>query len=64
MLNTFAQEVLYAYSRGFELQAYEFAYDKAASVSEAHDHDMIRFEDNTQVRVYMSDDHEITIIEA
>lgn len=61
---TKAQDVMIAFAAGLEIQAYDFCYDHAVSVREASDHDLIRFDDNTEVRVFMSDDHEITILEA
>lgn len=64
MTRTFAQEVTFAYNAGLEMQAYEFAMDNAVSIREASDHSVMRFEDNTEVKVYINEDHEITIFEA
>lgn len=61
---TKAQDALFAFGLGLELKAYEFCYDNAVSVRTADDHDVVRFDDNTKVKVYMNDDHEITILEA
>lgn len=61
---TKAQDVLMAFTAGLEVQAYDFAMDNAVTIREASDHNLIRFDDNTEVRVYVGVDHEITILEA
>lgn len=61
---TKAEDTLFAFNLGLELKAYDFAMDNAVTLREAHDHSLIRFDDNSEVRVYMSDDHEITILAA
>ncbi len=61
---TKAQDAVFAFANGLEMKAYDFCYGNAVTVREASDHDMIRFDDNSEVRVYVSDDHEITILEA
>lgn len=61
---TKAQNVITAFTAGLEIQAYDFAMDNAVTIRSASDCDMIRFDDNSEVRVYISEDHEITILEA
>lgn len=62
--STKAQDVLFAFASGLAIQAYEFAMDNAVTIREAFDCDMIRFDDNSEVRVYVNEDHEITILGA
>ena len=59
--DTFAEEIIWTFGLGLKLQSYEFAYDHAVTVREASDHSVLRFADNSEVRIYVSDDHEITI---
>lgn len=61
---TKAQDVITAFTAGLELKAYDFAMDNAVTIREASDHSLIRFDDDSEVRVYVSADHEITILEA
>lgn len=61
---TKAQDVITAFAAGLEIQAYDFAMDNAVTIRSASDCDMIRFDDNSEVKVFVSEDHEITILEA
>ena len=61
---TKAQDAVFACNVGLKDKAYEFCYKYAVTVRSAHDHDIIRFDDDTEVRVYVSEDNDITIIEA
>lgn len=61
MSKTIADDVLLAASNGLELQAFEYCLDNCRSVSEAYDHDIYRFNDDSQVRVFINDQHEITV---
>ncbi len=61
---TTAQDILLAFNAGLINQAYDSAMTQAHSISEAHDHDLMRFEDGSHVRVYINAEHEITIVEA
>ena len=61
---TKAQDAVFAFTSGLEVQAFEFCYNNAVTVREAFDCDVIRFSDDSEVKVYMSEDHEITILEA
>ncbi len=58
-----AQEVLSAFKAGLELQAFEYALEHSVSIREACDYSVYRFEDGTCVRVYITDEHEISIFE-
>ncbi len=61
---TKAQDVLFAYNNGLEIKAYEHAMDNAVTIREASNCDHIRFDDNSEIKVVVTDDHEITILEA
>lgn len=60
---TFADKILNTYNSGNELEAFDKAVDIAVTVREASEYDVYRFEDSSSVRVYISDDHEITMFE-
>ena len=61
---TKAQDVLFAFNNGLEIQAYDFAMNNAVTIREASNCDHIRFDDNSEVKVIVTEDHEIMIMEA
>lgn len=63
MLSSHAAEIMLAQSCGLEFKAFEYAQAQAVSVQYAEDHEIYRFDDNSQVRCYINEDHEITFVE-
>lgn len=61
MNKTIADDVLFSASNGLELQAFEYCLDNCRSVSEAYDYDVYRFDDNSEVKVFINNQHEITV---
>ncbi len=61
MFKTIADDVLFSASNGLELRAFEYCVDNCRSTSEAHDHDVYRFEDGSEIKVFINEQHEITI---
>jgi len=60
---TLAAEVSKKALAGKEFEMMEFCFDNAFSISMHSDFQVVRFEDNSEVRIYISEDHEIDIIE-
>ncbi len=58
-----AQNIVLAFNAGLELQAFEYALEHAVSIREASEYSVCRFEDGSCVRVYVTDEHDITILE-
>lgn len=56
-----ADDVLFAATDGLEFKAFEFCLDNAVTIREAHDHDVYRFSDYSEVKVFINSEHEITI---
>lgn len=61
---TKAQDILFSAGLGLEIQAFEFAYDNTVNVTYHEGFEELRFDDESSVRVTVSDDHEITFFEA
>ncbi|USD35621.1 MULTISPECIES: hypothetical protein [Vibrio] len=51
------------FNDGQALEAFEAALDWADTVREASEYSIYRFEDKSSVRVYITDEHEIAVIE-
>ncbi|WP_045391842.1 hypothetical protein [Vibrio rotiferianus] len=62
-MRTIAEQILNTFNAGNALTAFEQAIDLAFTVREASDHDVYRFDDLSSMRVYISGEHEITMIE-
>jgi hypothetical protein len=45
-----------------ELGAFEMSVDLAVSISEHHGYSSYRFEDDSELRISISDEHEITMV--
>lgn len=63
MLSSHAAEIMFAQKHGLEFKAFEYAQDRAVSVQYAEDHEIYCFDDGSQVRCYINEDHEITFVE-
>ncbi len=61
-MQTVASEILAMFDAGKDLKAFEQSMDLAVTIREASEYDVYRFEDLSSVRVYISDDHEITMV--
>ncbi|KFI12080.1 hypothetical protein F0223_23820 [Vibrio coralliilyticus] len=62
-MKTVAEEILKIFGANKELEALECAMAVAITVREANDYSVYRFVDLSSVRVYISNEHEITILE-
>lgn len=59
---TKADDILFAHRSGLQHRAYEYAYDNAVSVLEGEHDDILRFDDGSQVKTYVTTSHEIIIL--
>ncbi|MFA1562971.1 hypothetical protein [Aliivibrio fischeri] len=55
-------EQLMIKSKVNELGAFEMSVELAVSISEHHNYSSYRFEDNSELRISISDEHEITVM--